>query len=74
MTQYLNNSRFGKIKVHYKQNKSYGRFYAIKSLSLQNIPREIRHTIAKEYYVDIDIKNAHPEFLLKLCKIQTDHR
>lgn len=68
LTEYLNNSRFGKIKVHYKQNKSYGRYYAIKSLSLQNIPREIRHTIAKEYYLDIDIKNAHPEILLKLCK------
>ena len=53
------------IKVSYKQtNKKYiGRHYSLGSLSLQNIPREIRHTIAGDIYYDIDIKNAHPEIL-----------
>lgn len=68
MQQYLKLSRHGKIDVKYKQNKSYGRYYAIGSVSLQSFPREVRHTIAKDYYIDVDIKNAHPVILLKLCK------
>ena len=36
-----------------------GRKYAIQPISYQNIMREIRHTIAKDYYIDIDMKNAH---------------
>jgi hypothetical protein len=31
------------------------------------IGREIRHTIANDFYVDIDIKNAHPVILAHLC-------
>ena len=31
------------------------------------MPREIRHTIANEFYADIDIKNAHPVILAHLC-------
>ena len=68
MKRYLNLSENGKINVNYKQNRSYGRFYAMKQCSLQNLPREVRHTIADEFYIDIDIKNAHPVILLKLCK------
>ena len=37
-------------------------------LSLQNISRKIRHTIAKEYYFDVDIKNAHPTLLEWYCE------
>jgi len=65
--KYLIKSRHGKINVKYKQNVSHGRFHAIKSLSMQNMPREIRHTIANEFYIDIDMVNAHPVILLHLC-------
>ena len=65
--KYLNKSTNWTIKTKYKQNASFGRFYAVGSLSLQSMPREIRHTIASEFYVDIDIKNAHPVILAHLC-------
>ena len=74
LNNYLNNSKFYKdyqhiIKVNYKQNhKDIGRFFAKGSLSLQSLPREIRHTISKDYYHDIDIINAHPEILYQYCK------
>ena len=73
LNNYLNNSKFYKdnqytIKVNYKKNHKYiGRFFAKGSLSLQSLPREIRHTISKEYYYDIDIVNAHPEILYQYC-------
>jgi hypothetical protein len=37
-------------------------------MSLQTIPREIRHTIARDYYTDVDMVNAHPVILEYLCK------
>ena len=56
------------INVAYKQNKNKGRHFAIGSLSLQNIPREIRHTISADLYLDIDIKNAHPELICQYAQ------
>jgi len=44
-----------------------GRVYANKSLSLGSIRKEVRHTLAKEKYVDIDIENCHPIILKQLC-------
>ena len=66
--KYLDLSQEGTIKTSYRQNESFGRFYACGSLSLQNIPREVRHTIASHLYQDVDIKNAHPVILAFLCK------
>jgi hypothetical protein len=57
---YLHRSRNGTIRVNYRQKNSEGRYFAISSMSLQNIPREIRHAISKEFYVDIDMVNCHP--------------
>jgi len=68
LQNYLNNSYDGKINVFYKQADYGGRFNAVKSLSLQNLKRSIRHTISNEYYKDIDVENAHPIILLYLCK------
>lgn len=57
------------IKVNYNQkNKNIGRFFAKGSLSLQSLPRQIRHTIAKEFYYDIDIVNSQPSILFQYCK------
>lgn len=73
-TEYLLKStklkKSGKIMVQYNHaiNKNDGRLYAYRQLSLQGIAREIRHTIAKDYYVDIDMVNAHPTILNHLCK------
>ena len=62
----LNNSN--QILVKYKQNNDIGRYWAVGSLSLQNIPREIRHTISNEYYYDIDIKNCHPSLICQYAE------
>ena len=66
--KYLNRSRNGNVKVDYKQKRGRGRYCAMGSMSLQTIPREIRQTICKEFYYDIDMVNAHPVILSYLCK------
>ena len=70
--KYIERSRpfqgIGKVLVDYKQNGGKGRFCAMKSMSLQVIPREIRHSIARDYYHDIDMCNAHPVILSYLCR------
>lgn len=68
LQRYLDNSEDGVSTVIYRQNEGYGRFFAQGSLSLQSFPREIRHTIAGDYYQDIDIVNAHPVILEHLCE------
>ena len=47
-----------KVKYHYTARVDYGRRFAPKSL--QGTAREIRHAIAKDIYIDLDFKNAHP--------------
>ena len=64
-----------KLSVKYKRPKyQLGRVYPAKSLSLCSVRREIRHTLAYNKYVDIDIANCHPELLKQICdnnKIKT---
>ena len=58
-----------KIKVNYQQSGCLkNRYFADKSLSMQNLPREIRWTIGHKYYWDLDIVNCHPVVLKYLCK------
>lgn len=66
--KYLHRSRNGRCFVRYRQNNGIGRYCAIGSVSLQNLPKKIRHTISREFYIDIDIVNAHPIILLYMCK------
>jgi hypothetical protein len=59
----------GKLEVLYKNtNIGFGRVYPTKSLSLCSIRRELRHTLAKDKYVDIDIDNCHPVILKQICE------
>jgi hypothetical protein len=37
-------------------------------ISFQSLPREIRHTISKDFYYDIDIVNALPKIIYQYCK------
>ena len=46
---------------------NWGRVFPEHSLGLYSIRRQLRHTLAKDYYIDIDIKNCHPEILYQLC-------
>jgi hypothetical protein len=67
MEKYLKQSRKGRISVKYKQNNGIGRYFAVGGLSMQSLPREVRHTIQKGY-VDVDVVNAHPVILSHICK------
>jgi hypothetical protein len=53
--KYLRRSRHGKVQVDYRQNNGKGRYCAMGSMSLQTIPREIRHTISRDFYYDVDM-------------------
>lgn len=58
------------IPVNYTFSKDIeekGRLYAKNSLSLQSFKREIRHSLSRDYYHDIDMKNAHPNLISQYC-------
>ena len=59
-------SRDGKVEIEYIRRGLSPRLYSV-SVGLTNITRKIRHTIARENNIDIDIKNCHPIFLQKYC-------
>ena len=57
------------LEITYQQSKnlSAGRYFA-KGPSIQNLPREIRHTICKNEYNDIDMVNSQPTIMSQYCK------
>jgi hypothetical protein len=58
------------VSVKYKKSISSlkdGRWFADKALSIQNLPRPIRHTICKDIWIDLDFVNCHPIILEHLC-------
>ncbi len=57
----------GSKKTVYKQHGDKGRYFAVKGLSLQSMPREIRHTVSRDLYSDIDFVNCHPVLLAQYC-------
>lgn len=63
-----NHNEDGTAKVLYCPIKTHpqGRLWS-QTFSTQGISRQIRHTICDGLMVDIDIKNAHPTFLSRLC-------
>jgi hypothetical protein len=65
---YLNMSSDGYMNVKYTRKS--GRCFANNSLSLQTFPREIRYTIAKEFYTDLDMVNCHVVIFAYYCKFQ----
>lgn len=60
----------GRIPITYTKNPNnkYGRSNPSHALGLYPIRREIRHTLAVDTHVDLDVKNAHPVMLNQLCK------
>jgi hypothetical protein len=59
----------GRIPITYSRNPNnpYGRSNPANAVGLYPIRREIRHTLAKTDFVDLDVKNCHPEMLNQLC-------
>lgn len=58
----------GKARIRYTRKYGYGRVNCEKSLGLQLIRRGIRHTIAKDKYIDLDIKNCFSTILKNVCE------
>jgi hypothetical protein len=60
----------GNANVEYSKSKGmrYGRVYPKGSLGLFMLRKELRHTLAKNYYVDIDIENCFPVVLSQICE------
>jgi hypothetical protein len=58
------------LTVKYKKPGSLGqgRYFANIG-SIQGLPREIRHTICKNEYYDIDLVNSQPTILSQYCKL-----
>ena len=57
------------LKVTYKTpGYGYGRVNPKRSLSLCCLRKEVRHTLARDFYVDIDVDNCHPAMMLQLCE------
>ena len=67
-SKYVDRAYKDRVKVDYLQAFGEGRLCARGALSLQNITRQVRHSIARGIYVDLDVKNAHPVILEWLCK------
>lgn len=70
LKKYLKKSYNGISYTTYRQNYSKGRYSATNNISLQGMCRKVRHSIAEDYFVDIDIVNCHPVILLHLCKTE----
>jgi len=70
LKQYKKLIRNGKAEITYNRPKgmTFGRCNPDKALGLFSIRREIRHTLAKNTFVDVDIENAHPSMLYQICK------
>lgn len=64
----IDDKGFAHVKYNKMKNMDYGRVFPEASLGLFSIRREIRHTLAKQNYVDIDIENCHPVILLQICE------
>jgi P4 family phage/plasmid primase-like protien len=68
-------TEYAMTTVSYKKANGYtfGRVYPVGSLSMCTLRRQIRHTIAKAHrhqqlYIDIDVKNCHPEIVYQYMK------
>ena len=55
-----------KVKYEYCKSHKMGRVYPVNSIGYCTTRKEIRHTLCKGKYCDIDIENAHPNILNQL--------
>lgn len=70
LTNYMKNIKKNILPVKYNTSsdiKDVGRVYPESGISLSNIRRQLRHTLAKGQYLDIDMVNATPTILSQIC-------
>jgi phage/plasmid-associated DNA primase len=67
LIHYLHESEGGVKDVIYRRtDHGLGRLYG--QSSMQSFPRRIRHTVSRNKYWDIDIRNCQPHLLSQLCR------
>ena len=54
------------LTVSYRFSGQAGRVYATEGMSLGNLRKAVRHTLADGRYIDIDLENAHPSIASQL--------
>ena len=59
----ITNDGYALVRYNRVINMNCGRVNPKNSLGLFSIRREIRHTLSKQRYVDLDIDNCHPVIL-----------
>lgn len=59
---------YATIKYNQVKDMYLGRVNPKNALGLFSIRREIRHTLARNNFIDIDIENCHPVILLQICQ------
>ena len=73
LKKYMNKFPNGVAIVKYKKFSDkaphLGRLTSTVHPSIQNIPRQIKHTICRDYYIELDTYNAYATYLNWLCKI-----
>lgn len=73
LINYLTRSKTEGVKAKiltsykYSKGKKGASRQIVQGVGLQNLMREMRHTIAKDYYYDIDMVNSEPTLLLNYC-------
>jgi len=60
--------KYCESRLRSQNNIPGGRLYAKNGVSLQTIPKWVRHTLCHDLYHDIDVVNAHPTLLLQLLE------
>eukprot|EP00282_Hemiselmis_andersenii_P034456 CAMPEP_0169456600 /NCGR_PEP_ID=MMETSP1042-20121227/16437_1 /TAXON_ID=464988 /ORGANISM="Hemiselmis andersenii, Strain CCMP1180" /LENGTH=793 /DNA_ID=CAMNT_0009568829 /DNA_START=817 /DNA_END=3197 /DNA_ORIENTATION=- len=59
------------ISVTYKKgarSEEYGRWFAAGPVSMQSMPRRLRHTLCLGIWTDYDFVNCHPTIAVQLCR------
>jgi hypothetical protein len=71
LKQYNNSydKKLGAYKVLYKKTDKHkwGRVFPKKALGFTAFSRVIRNTLMKDFYIDLDLKNAQPEIINNIC-------
>eukprot|EP00285_Hemiselmis_virescens_P005202 CAMPEP_0173395190 /NCGR_PEP_ID=MMETSP1356-20130122/31238_1 /TAXON_ID=77927 ORGANISM="Hemiselmis virescens, Strain PCC157" /NCGR_SAMPLE_ID=MMETSP1356 /ASSEMBLY_ACC=CAM_ASM_000847 /LENGTH=142 /DNA_ID=CAMNT_0014353843 /DNA_START=79 /DNA_END=504 /DNA_ORIENTATION=- len=63
----------GKSSISVTYNKGarsggHGRWFAAKPISIQCMPRRLRHTLCSGLWTDVDFVNCHPCIVVQLCR------
>jgi phage/plasmid-associated DNA primase len=68
----LKKAKNGYIPVNYSFGTGLksGRVYAKDSCSLGNIIKDVRHTLCRDMYYDVDIVCCHPTLMIQICDKQ----